>query len=186
MLMYKLEQGFTNNQTKKYELLSSVFREQFSLLDDKKIQPKPMEEIESGSVQSPHDPENVIHKKRDQKIKRYSANVTETISKNSVNLTTDVIIDKANTADSKFVIPAIESTIQVTGQRVDTIYADGAYQSPNNDGFCKDSLYIQIYFINQQSICVISTFCIKISMIQDESAIILTLIILIHTNWHLE
>ena len=39
---------------------------------------------------------------------------------------------------TKFVKPAIESTVQVTGQPVNTVYADGAYQSPNNDEFSKD------------------------------------------------
>jgi hypothetical protein len=138
MLMYKLVRGFTNNQTEQYQLLSRVFREHYTVSEDKQIQLRQRAEIDSDSIQSPHDPDSTFRKKGDQKVKGYSANVTETASEDSLNLITDVIIDKANTPDNKFVRPAIESTVQVTGQPVNTVYADGAYQSPNNDEFCKD------------------------------------------------
>ncbi|HUX58005.1 MAG TPA: hypothetical protein VMV77_13585 [Bacteroidales bacterium] len=50
-----------------------------------------------------------------------------------------MIVEKANTPDTAFVDPAIEATIKVTEQIVKTGYADGAYQSPNNDGCCKNT-----------------------------------------------
>jgi hypothetical protein len=34
--------------------------------------------------------------------------------------------------------PAIKATTEVTGQAVEKVYADGAYQSPDNDAFCED------------------------------------------------
>ena len=49
-----------------------------------------------------------------------------------------MIVEKANTPDTVFVEPAIEATIEITGQLVETLYADGAYLSPNNDGCCKN------------------------------------------------
>jgi hypothetical protein len=49
-----------------------------------------------------------------------------------------VIVEKANAPDTAFIEPAIEATIEVTGQMVKTIYADGAYQSPNNDQCCEN------------------------------------------------
>lgn len=137
-LMYKLVRGFTNNQTEQYQLLCRVFNEQYTLTEDKQIQLRQREEIDSDSTQSPHDPDSTFRKKGDQKVKGYSANVTETASDDPLNLITDVIVDKANTPDTEFVQPAIESTCQVTGQEVNTVYADGAYQSPNNDEYCKD------------------------------------------------
>jgi len=137
-LMYKLVRGFTNNQSEQYQLLCRVFREQYIVTEDKKIQIRQRTEIDSGSVQSPHDPDSAYRQKGEQKVKGYSVNITETISDDSLNLITDVIVDKANVADTKFVQPAIESTTQVTGQAVETTYADGAYQSPDNDKFCEN------------------------------------------------
>lgn len=65
-------------------------------------------------------------------------NITETCSEDNLNLITNVIVEKANTPDTQFVAPAIEATIEVTDQMVDTVYADGAYQSPANDEFCEN------------------------------------------------
>ena len=137
-LMYKLVRGFKNNQTEQYQLLCRVFNEQYILTEDKQVEVRERAEINSDSTQSPHDPESTFRKKGDQKVKGYSANITETASDDPLNLITDVIIDKSNTPDTVFVQPAIESTTQVTCQEVKTVYADGAYQSPNNDDFCKD------------------------------------------------
>jgi len=37
-----------------------------------------------------------------------------------------------------FVEPAIQATVEVTGQKVEKDFADGAYQSPANDEYCED------------------------------------------------
>jgi hypothetical protein len=137
-LIYKLVRGFKNNQTEQYQLLCRVFNEQYILTEDKQVELRQHEEISSDSTQSPHDPDSTFRKKGGQKVKGYSANVTETASDDPLNLITDVKVDKANTPDTEFVQPAITSTTQVTGQEVRTVYADGAYQSPNNAEYCKD------------------------------------------------
>ena len=137
-LMYKLVRGFKNNQTEQYQLLCRVFNEQYILTEDKQIELRQRAEINSDSTQSPHDPDSTFRKKGDQKVKGYSVNVTETISDDPLNLITDVIVGKSNIPDTEFVQPAIESTTQVTDQKVNTVYADGAYQSPNNDEYCND------------------------------------------------
>ena len=49
-----------------------------------------------------------------------------------------MIVQKANTPDTTFVEPAIQATIEVTGQVVEKVYADGAYQSPSNDVCCEN------------------------------------------------
>jgi len=137
-LMYKLVRGFTNNKTEQYRLLCRVFEEHYELTKDKQVVLRQRALIKSDSIQSPHDPDSTFRKKGNQKVKGYSANVTETTSDDSLNLITDVTVDKANTSDSEFVQPAIESTTQVTGQKVERLYVDGGYQSPKNDEFCKD------------------------------------------------
>ena len=138
ILMYRLLKLFSDIQTESFELLQRVFDEQFKVLEDQQIELRPKEEISSSSVQSPHDPDSAYRNKGDQQVKGYSVNITETCSKDNLNLITSVIVEKANTPDTTFVEPAIQDTIEVTGQAVEKVYADGAYQSPSNDDFCKN------------------------------------------------
>jgi len=125
-------------QTELYQLLLRVFNEQYKVIDDEQIELRPKEEISSSSLQSPHDPDSAYRNKGDQMVKGYSVNITETCSKDNLNLITNVIVEKANTPDTVFVEPAIEATTEVTGQTVEKVYADGAYQSPNNDACCEN------------------------------------------------
>ena len=138
ILIYKLLSRLEYLQTELYQLLKRVFNEQYKVKEDQQIELRPREEISSSSVQSPHDPDSAYRNKGDQKVKGYSVNVTETCSKDNLNLITNVIVEKANTPDTAFVEQAIMSTIEVTGQKVKTVYADGAFQSPNNDSCCEN------------------------------------------------
>ena len=138
ILIYNLLNRLEYLQTELYQLLQRVFNEQYKISADQQIELRPKEEISSSSLQSPHDPDSAYRNKGDQKVKGYSVNITETCSKDNLNLITNVIVEKANTPDTAFVEPAIEATIEVTGQMVKTIYADGAYQSPNNDQCCEN------------------------------------------------
>ena len=125
-------------ETEPYQLLQRVFNEQYKVIENEQIELRPREEISSSSLQSPHDPDSAYRNKGDQTVKGYSVNITETCSKDNLNLITNVIVEKANTPDTVFVEPAIEATIEVTGQIVEKVYADGAYQSPNNDACCEN------------------------------------------------
>lgn len=138
ILIYNLLEPLEYLQTELYQLLQRVFNEQYKVTEDEQIELRPKEEISSSSFQSPHDPDSAYRNKGDQNVKGYSVNITETCSKDNLNLITNVIVEKANTPDTVFVEPAIEATIEVTGQMVEKVYADGAYQSPNNDDCCKN------------------------------------------------
>jgi len=130
---------FSSHDSEAYRLLQRVFGEQYKVVDgDKKVELRPKEEIETDSVQSPHDPDSAYRQKSGQKIKGYSMNVTETISGGPLELITNVIVEKANVADTAFVQLAISSTQAITGTPVEKVYSDGAYQSPDNDGYCQD------------------------------------------------
>jgi len=120
-----------------YDLLERVFNEHYKLEGDQQVQLRAREEISSESVQSPDDPDCTYRHKGDQKVKGYSVNVTETSSDQPLNLITDARVEKANVSDVRFVEPAIEACRSVTGQRVEKVYADGAYQSPENDATCQ-------------------------------------------------
>lgn len=137
-LAYTIMNTFSEHESEQYQLLCRVFGEQYKIAEDNQIQLRPREEIKADSTQSPHDPDSAYRHKGDQTVKGYSVNITETVSDDSLNLITDVIVEKANVPDTKFVQPAIESTAEVLGQAVETVYADGAYQSPDNDGFCEN------------------------------------------------
>jgi hypothetical protein len=138
ILIYKMLKLFGELHTEPFQLLQRVFNEQYKVSEDQQIELRPKEEISSSSVQSPHDPDSAYRNKRNQQVKGYSTNITETCSEDNLNLITNVIVDKANTPDTAFVEPAIQSTTEVTGQKVEKAYADGAYQSPANDEICKD------------------------------------------------
>jgi hypothetical protein len=139
ILMYKLMNTYTYHKSEQYQLLCRVFDEQYKIAEDQQIQLRQREEIASDSVQSPHDPDSAYRHKGDQKVKGYSVNITETTSDDdSLDLITNVIVEKANVSDAQFVQPAIEATSEVTGQKVEKVYADGAYQSPANDECCEN------------------------------------------------
>lgn len=138
VLIYKLLKLFGELRSESCQLLERVFNEQYKVSDDQHIELRPKEEISSSSVQSPHDPDSAYRNKQGQQVKGYSVNITETCSKGKLNLITNVIVQKANTPDTSFVEPAIEATVEVTGQQVEKVYVDGAYQSPLNDKYCEN------------------------------------------------
>lgn len=130
---------FSGNKSGAYQLLERVFGEQYKIEgDEEKVVLRPKEEISSGSVQSPHDPDSAYRRKAGQEVKGFSLNVTETISDDGLNLITNATVDKANVPDTVFVEPGISATQAITGETVETAYVDGAYQSPNNDAFCQN------------------------------------------------
>lgn len=138
MLIYNLLSRLEYLQTDIYKLLQRVFAEQYKISEDQQIELRPREEISSSSLQSPHDPDSTYKNKGNQSVKGYSANITETCSKNNLNLIASVIVEKANTPDTAFVEPAIKATMDVTEQIVERVYLDGAFQSPSNDTYCEN------------------------------------------------
>jgi hypothetical protein len=132
-LMYQLEKSYSEREDEAYLLLQRVFHEQYKIKEEEQVELRPKEEITSDSLQSPHDPESAYRNKNNESVKGYSINLSETVSDEGLNLITSVIVEKANVPDTGFVKPAIESTMEITGQQVEKVYADGAYQSPEND-----------------------------------------------------
>jgi len=124
-------------KTEPYQLLERMFNEQYKLLPASQVELRSKEEITADSLQSPHDPDCSYRHKRDQEVKGYSVNITETTSDQPLNLITSVEVEKANTPDTQFVEPAIAKTVEVTGQKIEKVFADGAYQSPANDACCE-------------------------------------------------
>lgn len=61
------------------------------------------------------------------------------MSKGTPELITDVKVKPANAADNTFVEDAIKATKEVTGNKVETVHADGAYQSEENRKIASDN-----------------------------------------------
>lgn len=137
-LTYNILNVFIDHKSEQYQLLQRVFGEQYKVIQDNQIELRTKEEISSGSVQSPHDPDCAYRNKNNKPVKGYSINLTETCSDDQLNLITNVKVDKANVPDTSFVKDAILSTNEVTGQKVEKVHLDGAYHSPENDVFCDD------------------------------------------------
>jgi len=135
VIIYKVIQIFSYKSSEKYKTLCRVFEEQYKIGGDGngEIELKNKGEISAKSVQSPYDTECTYRKKGDKEVKGYSMNLTETISEDKLNLITDVQVEAVSTADVDYVEGAIRGSEDVTGQEVRRVYADGAYNSANND-----------------------------------------------------
>ena len=134
--MRQLLDCYSDDHSPHYELLERVFNEQFTIGsdsdsesgdDDGAIVSRPAADIPADSVQSPYDPECSYRKKAGKQTKGYSLNVTETIEDDQLNLITDIQLEPAHCGDADFVAPSITQTETITGDQVDTCYADGAY-----------------------------------------------------------
>lgn len=127
-------------ETSGYELLHRVFHEQYEVVKGKSLL-RPKEEISAKSVQNHNDPDADYRKKGDQKVKGYSVNITETCDdtgreKDKPNLIVNVQVKPASAADNDFLQDAVNDIREhVTDDEVEKIYADGAYQSPDNREF---------------------------------------------------
>lgn len=120
-------------------LLRRVFGEQYDVDKDGNVTLRDKARISSTSVQNPNDTDAAYRSKGGKKVKGYSTNITETCDEeNKPSLITDVQVKPANAADNGFVEKAIENTAEVTGNKVDKLHADGAYQSPGNRKFAAD------------------------------------------------
>jgi len=135
VIIYKVIQIFSYKSSEKYKTLCRVFEEQYKTGGNGNgdIELKNKSEISAKSVQSPYDTECTYRKKGDKEVKGYSMNLTETISEDKLNLITDVQVEAVSTADVDYVEGAIRGSEDVTGQEVRRVYADGAYNSANND-----------------------------------------------------
>ena len=114
-------------------LLSRVFNEQYDKEEEGTITVRDKKLVSAKSVQNP---DAHYCSKAGKKVKGFSTNITETCDEeNKPNLITDVEVGGATTADNTYVESGVKDTEDVTGNKVDTLYCDGAYQSEDNRKF---------------------------------------------------
>ena len=96
---------FTTNIT-----LKTVFEQQYSLSKEKMVLPLENEKISAKSIQSPHDTDAHYRNKDGNKVKGYSANITETCDqpaqdgKPVLNLITDTQVEVVSTQDNSYLV----------------------------------------------------------------------------------
>lgn len=115
------------------ELLKRVFGEQYDKDSDGVVTLRDKKKVKADSLQNPNDPDAGYRCKNGRKVKGYVTNITETTDQEDApSLITDVQVEKVNTADNTFVKDAVKGTEEVTGNNVEKLHADGAYQSEGN------------------------------------------------------
>ena len=136
VLLCRLEKAYTDSDSDHYGLLVRILQDQYTV-QSKTMRPKASKDISPTSLQSPDDLDATYRKKGDQKVKGYSANLTETCNEEGLNLVTDVKVKPASVPDNKFVQPAIETTEEIVGQ-VKEVSMDGAYNDACNTDYAQE------------------------------------------------
>lgn len=120
-----------------YPLLKRVFDEQYAVKDGF-VSVRPKNEIPAESLQNPNDPDATYRNKNEHPVQGYSTNITETCGEEGKpSLVTGVQVETATHADCEFLEGGVAQSERVTGNTVEKLHADGAYQSPANREFAK-------------------------------------------------
>lgn len=120
-----------------HNLLQRLFDEQYVVKDGKAVL-RDKKEVKANSLQNPNDPDATYRSKNDQKVQGYVTNITETVEEGKPSIITSVQVETAVFADCHFLQKAVENSERVTNSTIEDLYADGAYQSPDNREFAKN------------------------------------------------
>ena len=144
-LMYRFIGLFKSNSYGQYQTLKSVFEQQYAVDKKKIVLPLENEKISAKSIQSPHDTDCHYRNKDGNKVKGYSTNITETCDqpkedgKPVLNLITDTQVEVVSTSDGSFLKKALTNTQNILSNTIAKVYADGAYNSIDNQDYCKEN-----------------------------------------------
>ncbi len=135
-----------------HDLLQRLFDEQYVVMDGKAVL-RDKKEVKADSLQNPNDPDATYRSKNDQKVQGYVTNITETVEEGKPNIITSVQVETAVFADCHFLQEAVENSERVTNSTIEDLYADGAYQSPDNREFAKSHNAMQLKTGKMQGGC---------------------------------
>ena len=114
-----------------YDLLHRVFHDQY-IVEKGNVELRDKHKISSDSLQSPDDPDATYRDKGGEKVSGYVTNITETVEEDKPSIITSVQTEPVTFSDCHFLQDAVANTERVTGHLVENVYADSAYQSPEN------------------------------------------------------
>ncbi len=121
-------------------LLRRVFSEQYDKAEDGTVSVRDKKLVSAKSVQNPNDPDAEYRGKAGKKVKGFSTNITETCDEEGKpNIITHVDVEGATTADNTYVESGVKGSEEVTGNKVETLHSDGAYQSEDNRKFTAEN-----------------------------------------------
>ncbi len=129
---------------------NKIFTEVFSRLchehikvDEKGIEIKSQEELNSGCLQSPDDTEATYRNKRGEHHRGYSAQITETVDvKKGLSLITDAAVTSNNKDDSRYLEEKIDGYIESGAKK---IHVDGGYGSEGIDAKLSEHEDVEVY-----------------------------------------
>ena len=125
-----LEEGY--GQSEIHRTVCRVFAEQFARVEEK-IAVRPAEEIGSGSLQSPDDPDATFHRKDEAEFHGFVLHATETADpENPLQLITDVVVAPNNQADSRILHERLPEMHRKTPD-LRELHTDAGYPSEDND-----------------------------------------------------
>jgi hypothetical protein len=143
IIIYRLLEANGAEGNKEYGLLKRVFEEQYEVTNGpgggkkKRVKSREKTEITGKSVQNPHDAESEYRDKGGNKVKGYSLNVVETCDKEGLNLIVGVRTEGSGTADVEYLQEGLAKAQEVVVDKIEEVYTDGAYHSPENQEYCK-------------------------------------------------
>ena len=118
--------------TEIHRIVCRVFAEHFTRVEER-IAVRPAEEIGSGSLQSPDDPEATYRDRDEESFRGYVLHVAETAApENALQLITDVAVAPNNVEDSRILgerLPEMHRKTPDLGE----LHTDASYGSPAND-----------------------------------------------------
>lgn len=136
-LLRRLQQNAGLQSSPRSALIARLLLEQYQIEgEEQRVVLKPAQEISADSLQSPHDEEAAYRKKKDETVRGYSINATETCAE-ELNLIVDVQVDPATAADNGFVQGAVTRSEAVLEGTVQEVSTDGAYYSEENETYAK-------------------------------------------------
>ena len=135
-----------------HDLLQRLFDEQYVVKDGKAVL-RDKKEVKADSLQIPNDPDATYRSKNDQKVQGYVTNLTETVEEGKPSIITSVQVETAVFAGCHFLQEAVKNSERVTNSTIEELYADGAYQSPDNREFAKNHNAMQLKTGKMQGGC---------------------------------
>ncbi|MDD4591808.1 MAG: hypothetical protein PHG06_15480 [Parabacteroides sp.] len=144
-LMSRFIKLFKKHDYDQHQTLRTVFEQQFTVTLGRKVLPLEKEKVSARSIQSSHDTDANYRDKVGNKVKGYLVNPTETCDdpesddpgEQVLNLITDINLDVVFTPDSEFIEPSLEESRGILEEKIEKVYADGAYNSTGNQAFAR-------------------------------------------------
>lgn len=134
----RLHQNASLQSSARSALIERLLLEQYQIEgEEQRVVLKPAKEISAESLRSPHDEEAAYRTKKDETVRGYSVNVTETCEE-KLNLIVDVQVEPATAADNAYLKEAVENSEAVLEGTAQEISADGAYYSEQNETYAKE------------------------------------------------